>query len=184
MAGRGITSEIIRTHATRENIPSSPIKSSLPTCLWRRTRLRSTYVFITVTNSRPNTKATSSLHSTVHGTDATLGQLLPVAVLLPTKPAAVPLFFFGQRQTLRRESRTLYGLRLNFFWKLRFAVSVKGSERKGGPQSPTAMVGSPQPQLVGVPPNFYYGRRIIHRARINESCTLYDSRRFVIEYLT
>ena len=37
-------------------------------CLWRRTRLRSIYVFIPVINFRPNTKATSSLHSTVHGT--------------------------------------------------------------------------------------------------------------------
>ena len=68
-AGRGITSEIIRIPATRESIPSSPIKSSCPMCSWRRTRLRSTYVFIPATNSRPNTKATSSLRSTVHGTE-------------------------------------------------------------------------------------------------------------------
>ena len=47
--------------------PELADKVIVPDVLVRRTRLRSTYVFIPATNSRPNTKATSSLRSTVHG---------------------------------------------------------------------------------------------------------------------
>jgi hypothetical protein len=47
--------------------PELADKVIVPMCSWKRTRLRSTYVFIPVINSLPNTRATSSLRSAVHG---------------------------------------------------------------------------------------------------------------------